>query len=276
MNYRHAYHAGNFADVVKHLVLVDVLLHLKKKDKHFFVLDTHAGSGMYDLAGGEAARTGEAGQGIARLLPLSRENLPETLRVYLECVDAAGASHYPGSPLIAARLLRAGDRLAAIEKHPQEFAALKSALARFRNAKAIEADGYERLAALLPPPERRGLILIDPPYEADDEFQRAANALAAAYRRFATGIYLLWFPIKSKSAADAFCGEVLASGAEKILRIDIATGENNERLTAAGLIIVNPPFGLDTRMDQCGGIIAPLLGQSGKPASLTIRRLAGE
>ncbi|MDE3116860.1 MAG: 23S rRNA (adenine(2030)-N(6))-methyltransferase RlmJ, partial [Pseudomonadota bacterium] len=221
MNYRHAYHAGNFADVAKHLALVAALRHLKKKEKPFVVLDTHGGRGRYDLSA-EAARTGEAAAGIGRLLPLAGEdNLPEILKTYLDLVAQEGAGHYPGSPLLAVRLLRPQDRLVAIEKHPEEAAALQAVLAPFGNARAIEGDGYGRLAALLPPKERRGLVLIDPPYEAPDEFERAAAALKAAYRRFATGIYMLWFPIKFPAAADAFCGEALAGGIAKALRVDI-------------------------------------------------------
>ena len=265
MNYRHAFHAGNFADAVKHLALCDVLLHLKRKEKPFFMLDTHAGRGLYDLSGEEPARTGEAARGIEKLRPLfGRSDLPETMKTYFDCVSVAGVAHYPGSPLIAARLLRAGDRLVAIEKQEMEFANLKRALSPYKNAKAIEGDGYERIAALLPPPERRGLVLIDPPYEASGEFERAAAALAAAYRRFATGIYMLWFPIKSPAVADAFCGEVLACGAKKVLRIGVsvspvAAATDKERLAAAGLLIVNPPFEMDARMKACGEIIAPLL-----------------
>lgn len=277
MNYRHAYHAGNFADVAKHLALVDALAYLRKKDKPFFVLDTHAGRGVYDLRAGESARTGEASRGIARLEPLSgTSELPETLRLYFDCVRAAGEGHYPGSPLIAAQMLRGNDRLVAIEKHQEEFAALKRALSPFGNAKAIAADGYERIAAYLPPPERRGLVLIDPPYEAPDEFERAASALAAAYRRFVTGTYILWFPIKSPAAADAFCGEVLASGAGKVLRIDISTAARDdgdkERLAAAGLLVINPPFGMEARIVACASIINPLLG----PSKTIVRWLAGK
>jgi len=276
VNYRHAFHAGNFADAIKHLALCDVLLHLRKKDKPFLVLDTHAGRGLYDLSGEEAARTGEAARGIEKLRPLfTRAGLPEPMRTYFDCVAAAGEGRYPGSPLIAARLLRGGDRLVAIEKQETEFASLRRALSPYANAKAIEADGYERIAALLPPPERRGLVLIDPPYEAPDEFARAASVLAAAHRRFASGVYMLWFPIKSPAAADAFCGEVLAGGPAKVLRIDVAVpvlaDAGKERLSAAGLLVINPPYGMDARMKACAEFIAPLL-----EARLSIRWLAGE
>lgn len=275
MNYRHAFHAGNFADVVKHLALTDVLLHLRRKEKPFFVLDTHAGRGLYDLGGEEALRTGEAARGIETLRPLfAKPDLPEAVKTYFECVQAVGEAHYPGSPLIAARLLRATDRLVAIEKQEVEWSNLKRVLAPWSNAKAVEGDGYERLAAYLPPPERRGLVLIDPPYEAPDEFERAATALAAANHRFATGTYMLWFPIKSAAAADAFCGEVLTSGAAKVLRIDVSVPAqadgDKERLSAAGLLIVNPPFEMDKRMAACGEIAVEPMG-----AKLSIRWLAG-
>lgn len=278
MNYRHAYHAGNFADVAKHLALVAVLLHLRKKDKPFFVLDSHAGRGRYNLSGDDARQTGEAEAGIERLRPLAgTAALPKTLKTYLESVAREGPGRYPGSPLIVARLLRPQDRLIAIEKHPEEAAVLAAALAPFRNAKAAEAEGYARLSALLPPPERRGLVLIDPPYEVPDEFARAAEAMAHAYRRFATGIYMLWFPMKSHGAADRFCGEVLANGIAKALRIDIATAnpsrDDKERMHAAGLIVVNPPFGLDSEMRASVDIVAPRLGSGTK---LDVTWLAGE
>ena len=276
MNYRHAYHAGNFADIAKHLALVAVLLHLRKKEKPFFVLDTHGGRGRYDLGAGEAARTGEAAAGIGRLLPLAGEgDRPAALKTYLDLVAREGAGHYPGSPLLAARLLRPQDRLVAVEKHPEDVAALMAALAPFDNARAIAGDGYGRLSTLLPPKERRGLILIDPPYEAPDEFEQAAAALKAACRRFATGIYLLWFPIKSPAAADAFCGEALAAGIAKALRIDITLAarpqDGKPRLTAAGLLVVNPPFGLDAEMRAAAALLASAVG-----ARLEVHRLAGE
>jgi 23S rRNA (adenine2030-N6)-methyltransferase len=170
-------------------------------------------------------------------------------------------------------LARAQDRLVAIEKQEAEWTCLKRVLAPWKNARAVEGDGYERLAAYLPPAERRGLVLIDPPYEAPDEFERAAAALAAAHRRFATGIYMLWFPIKSPAAADAFCGEVLNMAAEKILRIDISTSGNVEgaRLAAAGLVIVNPPFGMPERIAASAALIDPML-----EAVTSLRVLAGK
>lgn len=251
-----------------------ILLHLRRKDAPFAVIDTHAGRGRYDLSGTEAARTGEAADGIGRLRGLAADGaLGEYLRL------AADEANYPGSPLLAAALLRAQDRLVAIERHPEEFAALRNALGRRRNARAEEGDGYQRLAALLPPPERRGLIVIDPPFESAGEFHDAARALAAALKRFATGIYLLWFPVKSAAEANAFCGEVLAAGATKALRIDLDIGaaapapDGKERLSGSGLVVVNPPYGFADEMRAALARIAPLLSDR---ARFEVRMLAGD
>jgi 23S rRNA (adenine2030-N6)-methyltransferase len=256
MNYRHSFHAGNFADVVKHLALVAVLGHLAKKDAPFVVIDSHAGRGRYDLAAAEAQKTGEARTGIERLRGMPG---PPPLERYLALVASEGANRYPGSPLIAARMLRPQDRLVAVEKHPEEAAALKQLLAPWRKARVEEADGYARLAALLPPPERRGLILIDPPFEAEDEFARAARLLRESFRKFATGIYLVWFPIKSDAAANAFIGEVLAAGVAQALKIEIAVAASENRLGRAGILLVNPPFQFDTEMQAVLAAIAPRL-----------------
>ena len=273
MNYRHGFHAGNFADVAKHLALVSILLHLRKKEQAFAVIDTHAGRGLYDLTSPASKRTGEAERGIGRVLPLSgdRETLPQALQRYLDIVKASGDGIYPGSPMIAARLLRPQDRLVAVEKNAEEQVALKAALAKLRGgSKRSEcADGCARLGALLPPPERRGLIVIDPPFEAQNEFELVAQCLTRALKRFANGIYLLWFPIKSEGEALAFGGEVLATGATKALRIDLDIGEVDksgakERLGAAGLIVVNPPFGFAEEMQANLAIVVPLMSPSAR------------
>ena len=276
MNYRHEYHAGNFADVVKHVALVAVLLHLRKKEQPFAVIDTHAGGGLYELSGEKAQRTREAAGGIERIADLARG--PAALRTYLEIVREYAPDRYPGSPLIAAKLLRAQDRLVAIEKHPEEQSALAHTLGPFKRARAVLADGYDRLPALLPPPERRGIVLVDPPYEADGEFAELARAGEALMRRFATGIALFWFPLKAPSAADAFCGELLGQGVKKLVRVDIAVGgpAKSEQLAAAGLAVVNPPFGFDTEMRETMEALRPRLGADpGRPADFRVEWLAG-
>jgi 23S rRNA (adenine2030-N6)-methyltransferase len=256
MNYRHSYHAGNFADVVKHLAEIALLVHLAKKDAPFAVIDSHAGRGLYDLGAEEARKTGEAEAGIGKLQGLSG---PPLLARYLDLVAEGGANSYPGSPLIAARLLRPQDRLAAIEKHPEEAAILRQVLAPWRKAKVEEGDGYARLLALLPPPERRGLVLIDPPFEAPDEFQTVARVAREAYRKFATGIYLIWYPVKSEAAGNAFVGEVLASGAAKALKMEIAIAAPEGKLARSGLLLLNPPYLFDAEMGAVLDAIAPKL-----------------
>lgn len=259
MNYRHAYHAGNFADVAKHLALIAALEHLKKKDKPFAVIDSHGGRGRYDLAGPEAGKTNEAAAGIVALRRYAGSATP-LLDLYRTLTAAEGESAYPGSPLIAARLLRPQDRLVVAEKHSEEAAALQAALALWPRTQVMAGDGYALLRRLTPPPERRGVILIDPPYEQTGELTEAIRALAAAYRRFATGIYLLWFPLKAPAAAAAAGGELLAAGVDKLLRLDIALSGEGDGLRAAGLLIVNPPFGLDGQMDAAAPVLKAALG----------------
>jgi len=279
MNYRHAYHAGNFADVIKHVALVAVLLHLRRKEKPFCVIDTHAGGGLYELEGPQAARSREVASGIARVRDLAaRADLPDPLRTYLQCVEREGEGRYPGSPRLAARLLRPQDRLIAIERHPEEADDLRKSLAALPQARAIEDDGYTRLVPLLPPRERRGLVLIDPPYEAADEFRRATELLARAHRRFATGIYLLWFPIKSNANADAASGELRTLGIGPAMRLDInidaGAREAGQRLVSAGLVIVNPPYTFEAEIGASAQHLAPLLGRTIQaPATISLANI---
>ena len=268
MNYRHSYHAGNFADVVKHLAEVAIIGHLLKKDAPFAVIDSHAGRGLYDLASEEARKTGEAQAGIERLRGLAGSPLLEN---YLGLVANSGENRYPGSPLIAARMLRPQDRLIAIEKHPEEAALLKPVLAPWRKARVEEGDGHARLLAHLPPAERRGLVLIDPPFEAPDEFQMVARTLREAVRKFATGIYLVWYPIKSDAAGNAFVGEVLAAGVRKALKLEMAVDAAEGRLGRTGLLVLNPPFTFAADMEATLAIAAPPL-----QARMRLDWLAGE
>lgn len=254
MNYRHAFHAGNFADVLKHAALVSVLQHLKKKHKPVAVIDTHAGRGVYEIRGSEARKTGEAAEGVERLLTLPA--VPGILTRYLAIVRSFGDGIYPGSPLISAQCLGAEDRLIAIEYQQQEFGALSAALKPFRNAQAISGDGYRELPGLLPPAARRGLILIDPPYEQQDEFARAAQTVIVAHRRFATGIYMLWYPAKALPLAEATAAELLNAGVDSLVRIELNVGVKaspqregrGPPMTATGLLVVNPPYGFSTEM----------------------------
>src|SRR6201996_551972 len=213
MNYRHAFHAGNFADVIKHLVLVRILTYLQEKPAAFRVIDSHAGAGLYDLAGAEAQRSGEWLTGIARVMQarFSEAALP-LVTPYLDIVRAFNPPRelksYPGSPLIARALMRPQDRLTACEVEPATRKHLIDALRRDTQARVVDLDGWMALPAFVPPNERRGLVLIDPPYEEKDEFTRIAKGFSAAFAKWPTGSYLLWYPAKSRRATDELAQQV--------------------------------------------------------------------
>jgi 23S rRNA (adenine2030-N6)-methyltransferase len=266
MNYRHGYHAGNFADVLKHVALCELLRLLTAKDKKLFVLDTHAGAGGYDLSGNLARRTGEAEAGIGRLAGLPRAGMPAAVARYLAAVVAydrkfgpagVGLRRYPGSPRLVRAGLRPGDRFIACELHPDEALALKREFAGDRAVEVRQADGYKALKALLPPVERRGLVLIDPPFEATDEYERLLRALRQGVRRFATGCYAVWYPIKD-DAAMAFTADLAAFRPLVLtLRLDgIAPG----KLAACGLAVINPPWRFEEAMREALPWIAAGLG----------------
>jgi 23S rRNA (adenine2030-N6)-methyltransferase len=269
MNYRHAYHAGNFADVFKHAALALIIEHLKLKPQPFRVIDLHGGRGAYDLAGVEAGRTLEWIDGIGRLLGMDAPPLPVAaaalLDPYLGVVRALNEdgrlSLYPGSPLIAARLLRAGDRLLANELHTEDHAALAALLAREARARVTHLDAAAAVKAFLPPPERRGLVVIDPPFEARDEFDRILAALAEAHRRFAHGVYLVWHPIKAQGPVEAFAAQAARIGFDKALRAElmIRTGTDETRFNGCGLLILNPPWTLQAALGQLGPMLAERL-----------------
>ncbi|NBC94742.1 MAG: 23S rRNA (adenine(2030)-N(6))-methyltransferase RlmJ, partial [Deinococcus-Thermus bacterium] len=219
MNYRHAFHAGNAADVVKHALVVRLIEALQAKPKPICVLDAFAGIGVYDLAHGPATRTGEFRDGIARLL--DAPSVPPEAERYVALVRAlnpAGAAvRYPGSPALAAALLRDGDRLVAVEQHPEDAAALKAAFAGDGRVQVHRRDGWEAMAALVPPAERRGLVLADPAFEVVDEFARMTAALVKAHARWPTGVYALWYPIKHRPPVDAFLGDLALSGLRRMV-----------------------------------------------------------
>jgi 23S rRNA (adenine2030-N6)-methyltransferase len=271
MNYRHAFHAGNFADCVKHAVLVWLLRAMARKDKPFLVLDTHAGAGAYDLAA-EAERTGEWRHGIARLLGGAP---PPALADFLGVVEGLGL--YPGSPAIAAALLRPSDRLVACELHPEDASLLRGYFGRNPQVAVHCRDGYEALGAFLPPPERRALILIDPPYEDTDEFSALAAGLQAAYAKFPSGVFMVWYPIKHRAPVRAFQDALRAGpmrdvvAAEFLLRPDL----DASRLNGCGLLLVNPPWRF---ADEVPPILDALLARlsDGTGAGTSLIRITDE
>jgi len=264
MNYRHAFHAGNFAEVVKHAVLACVVAHLREKPAAFRVLDTHAGAGLTDLAGPEASRTGEWRDGIGRLRAASLDaRVRALLAPYLEAVEACDPGGrliaYPGSPVLVRSWLRPQDRLLACELEPAAAAALARNFRGDARVKVVTIDGWTAVGAYLPPRERRGAVLIDPPFEQPNEFTRLADGLARAHRKWATGTYLAWYPIKDRREADAFGRKLARSSIPKILRAEltIAPGRAGERLAGTGLIVINPPWTLEEEL----AVLLPALGE---------------
>lgn len=247
MNYRHLYHAGNFADVFKHALLTLLIVRLKDKDTAFAVIDTHAGAGIYDIASAEAQRTGEFARGYAQVAA----TLPEALLPYRDVVAAQNPDgalrFYPGSPAIALALLRPQDRLVACELHPEDARHLKIALRDDKRAEIHHRDGYQALKAFLPPRERRGLVLIDPPFETPDERRTLVRALAMAHARWPTGLYALWYPIKANSEARLLHAELANTGIRRQTAFELRLhgGDNPAQLNGCGLVMVNPPFRFD-------------------------------
>jgi 23S rRNA (adenine2030-N6)-methyltransferase len=275
MNYRHAFHAGGFADVIKHIVLVRILIYLQEKPAAFRVIDSHAGAGLYDLTSAEALRGGEWQTGIARLMQarFSAATLP-LVTPYLDIVRAFNPpgelKAYPGSPLIARALLRPQDRLTACEVEAGARKHLIDALRRDAQARVVDLDGWTALPAFVPPNERRGLVLVDPPFEAKDEFERLADGFSQAFAKWPTGSYLLWYPVKSRRATDEFARHVAGStaGAKpagKCLRLEfsVAPQETGGGLVSTGLLIVNPPWTLASELRTILPELEKPLGQGG-------------
>lgn len=249
MNYRHTYHAGNFADVQKHAILALIIDSLKRKDSAFAYVDTHAGTGCYDLSSVQAEKTGEWRDGIGRII--GRGDAPAEIAPLLEVVaklnPQGGIRHYPGSPWIAAALSRPQDRLALCELHPDDAASLKRLFFPDPRVGVHHRDGYDALKGLLPPPERRGLVLIDPPFEQRGEFQTMVKGLRQAMKRWPTGFYALWYPIKDRPPIDRFHADLSMLGLPKTLVAELLCRPDTDsgRLNGCGMVLINPPWKLD-------------------------------
>jgi 23S rRNA (adenine2030-N6)-methyltransferase len=281
MNYRHHFHAGNFADVVKHALLVALVRSLQRKDKGFLYLDTHAGRGRYDLereASGESlARKPEWPDGIGRLWRRSG-GVPAALGEYLQVVEefdrTAGnlvdePRFYPGSPRIVQRLARPQDRLVLCEKHSAECAALRAEFRREPGISVRELDGYAALRAMLPPPERRGLVLIDPPFEAQDEFAQIGAGLAEALRRFPSGVFAVWYPLTGRAKVDEFFAVVRNLNPPPALacEVQIAGAETDLKLKGCGVLVLNPPWQFETVAASILDYVSSTLAQEAGAAS---------
>lgn len=273
MNYRHEFHAGNFADVFKHIFLSRVLLHLGAKPAPFRYIETHAGSGIYGLLDPEAGKTAEWRGGIGKLIaaepaPEVQDLIAPYLQIVAPLIDG-DPPRYGGSPWIAKALLRRQDRMLLCELHPRAFLALKENFGRDARAKLFPVDGYAGLKTFLPPGERRGLVLIDPPFEAADELATAAEAAAKAWRKWATGILMLWYPVKDTRTGASLAANLAGRGVKRILRLElqIDTPAREGLLARCGLVIVNPPFRLDAEAEILLPWLAGIL-RGGEPGFL--------
>lgn len=279
LSYRHAYHAGNYADVLKHLVLVQILDYLIKKPGPVRYVDTHAGAGMYNLRAAEADKLMEYQNGIGLLL--DRPDLPAPLRAYVDSVkgfNAAGkSSRYPGSPSLAQRILREQDKLDLCELHPRDFPALETVFKNDRRVHCHFEDGYKKSIALLPPREKRGLVLVDPSYEIKDDYVKVVEQIKVMHKRFATGVYALWYPVVEAARIKKLEADIVRTGIKRIHLYEVSVTDNHDEpgMTGTGMLVVNPPWQLEEKIGEALAYLAPLVSRTGS-AHYRVHILAGE
>ena len=268
LSYRHAFHAGSFADVLKHAVLVHALRHAVRKPTPVYFLDTHAGAGVYDLSSAMARKIGEFHGGIERVF--AAEACPELLRDYLHIVRAGNLPgelrHYPGSPALAAAILRTEDRIELVELHGTDHGALAGWAGT--RVPVLREDGLAVLARRMPPPERRAVVLIDPSYELKTDYQDVVAALAEAHRRFPTGAYLLWYPVIERARTDEMLRALTATAIARQYRLELCPRPDapGRGMTGCGVIVINPPWTLPAAVEQALPWLARRLAATG-PAS---------
>ncbi|QIQ21076.1 23S rRNA (adenine(2030)-N(6))-methyltransferase RlmJ [Zophobihabitans entericus] len=279
LSYRHSFHAGNHADVLKHIVLSLCVDAYKEKDKPFLYLDTHSGAGRYLLQSEHAEKTGEYHSGIERIW--LQESLPAELSSYFSVLKhynySGNLKYYPGSPLIAKQLLREHDKIHLTELHTADYSLLRHEFLKDKRAKVLREDGYHQLKSQLPPLSRRGIILLDPSYELKDDYQIVVKAIHEGYKRFATGTYLLWYPVVSRAQTQRMIKALIETGIKRILQIELAVKPDNTQkgMTASGMIVINPPWKLESQMKE----IMPWLHNKLVPEGIggyTIEQLVGE
>ncbi|WP_425418787.1 23S rRNA (adenine(2030)-N(6))-methyltransferase RlmJ [Oricola indica] len=285
MNYRHIFHAGNFADVFKHIVLTRVIAYMQRKEAAFRVLDTHAGLGLYDLSSDQAQKTGEWKTGIGKVLDAA-DNAPADVRdllaPYLDAVGSfnpeGGLTQYPGSPMIARAMFRNQDRLTALELHPEDFEVLHSHFEGDFQARVTKLDGWLGIKSHLPPKERRGIVLVDPPFEVYHEFFNILTALKDGHKRFATGTFLLWYPVKHRKGISEFRDELRALKIPRILdtSLEVRSSGADVRFDGSGMIVVNPPYALESELRTILPWLASVLEFRKGSGSYAINWLAGE
>ncbi|AGF75632.1 23S rRNA (adenine(2030)-N(6))-methyltransferase RlmJ [Bartonella vinsonii] len=283
MNYRHIYHAGNFADVFKHIIVTRIIEYLKRKAKAFRVIDTHAGIGIYDLSSLEAQKTGEWHEGIQRFFSAP---IPEDLKTFLcpwcDIINTLNngkkeIAFYPGSPVLIRQLLRKQDRLTAIELHDEDYRILAKKFTGDYQTKILHLDGWLSLNAHLPPKEKRGFILIDPPFEKPGEFSRLIEGLMKAYRRFSGGIYALWYPVKYDKEIENFLYALYQTGIPKILQLEMRIRKSSvpPTMCGSGMILINPPYLLEEEIKKLSPFLLARLGQD-RNAQMTLKWIQKE
>ncbi|SDR34517.1 23S rRNA (adenine(2030)-N(6))-methyltransferase RlmJ [Pseudovibrio sp. Tun.PSC04-5.I4] len=284
MNYRHIYHAGNIGDVLKHAVLANILMYLQKKEGAYRVLDTHAGVGLYDLTSEKAQKTGEWQQGVGKVLEQideAPEGVKQALAPWLETVGnlnpGGGVQFYPGSPEIACMLARKQDRLTLTELHPEDFEELKNNYGGDKKVKVIALDAWLALGSFLPPKERRGVVLIDPAYEVEDEFDRLADGIIRGWKRWQTGIFAIWFPVKKFRAVRQLIATLEEAGIRNTIKIELSAGvvSDDAAMKASGMIVINPPWTLTKDMNTALPWLCKTLTQ-GKNAAWNVEQVIPE
>ncbi|QKV18398.1 23S rRNA (adenine(2030)-N(6))-methyltransferase RlmJ [Oricola thermophila] len=285
MNYRHIFHAGNFADVFKHIVLARVITYMQRKDAAFRLLDTHAGLGLYDLSSEQAQKTGEWKTGIAKVLAAADKapaEVRDLIAPYLDAVRACnpegGLTFYPGSPMIARKLFRKQDRLTALELHPDDYEVLRSHFEGDVQARVTELDGWLGIKSHLPPKERRGIVLVDPPFEVYHEFFNILTALKEGHKRFATGTFLLWYPVKHRKGVSEFREELRALKIPRILDATLEARSSGAEVSfdGSGMIVVNPPYTLEAELRTILPWLASVLEFKRGSGGYSVNWIAGE
>lgn len=272
MNYKHGFHAGGFHDVFKHIVLIALIESLQRKDKPLCYLDTHAGIGIYDLTSEQANKTKEYETGIEKII--QQANPPELVKQFLYCVHEinnqrthskySSLRYYPGSPLIAKFFARGKDRIVACELHPEEYQALRNTFAGEKQVAVHHVDGFHALKAFLPPPEKRGIVLIDPPYESTEDYTRIVHSVHSALKHWSGGVFAIWYPIKEKMITERFYRSLKTNLQQPILAIDLMIyPEIPNHLNGCGLAIINPPYEFDQKIKEIGPWLATTLGMNG-------------
>jgi 23S rRNA (adenine2030-N6)-methyltransferase len=284
LSYRHAFHAGNFADVLKHSVLTLVLDYMTRKEKGFHYIDSHSGAGMYQLEDEYAQKTGEYKEGIAKLI--NEADIPESLQPYIDLIKELNPSStssevndltlYPGSPGIAKRFMRRQDSTHLFELHPTDIKHLNDFCYRWKKVFVKQSDGYQGVLGLVPPPSRRGVVLIDPPYELKEDYNKAVQTIIKAYTKFATGTYILWYPVVKRELVEQMSYTFSKSAVKNVLQVEfcLENDTNEYGMTGTGLFIVNPPWQLSEQLDEILPFMKGKLGTNS--TNYTVKQLIAE